>query len=359
MNKISDTQHEFFLREALTEAKKRRGFCAPHPAVGAVVVHQGQIISQAHHEGPGHAHAEAKVLQSIPPDLDNLYLYVTLEPCNHWGKTPPCVKAILDYGVKVVVYAYHDPHIHVPENVTRQILEKHGVEVIYYPIPEIDAFYSSYHYWVEHQMPVVTAKWAQSFNSKVGNAHQKTKLTNSAADNFTHHQRLYADVILTSAQTILCDNPKLNVRLESKPIAKDLAVLDGRLRLTGKEQCFQTARQVFIFHDASTTPSWAKENVSFYGVAHNGFGLDLKQVCQKLGVLGIHDVWLEAGPSLMTTMHQLGLVKKTHIFLTPHVLASDALDAFKPNYHFFSTPFQLQTQQMDDNILTTFTWQDE
>ena len=359
MDKISDTLHEFFLGEALTEARKRRGFCAPHPAVGAVVVHQGKIVGQAHHEGPGYAHAEARVLQSIAPNIDDLSLYVTLEPCNHWGKTPPCVKAILDYGVKVVVYAYHDPNIHVPENNTRQILEKHGVKVIYYPTPEIDAFYASYHYWVERQMPVVTAKWAQSFNAKVGYANQKTKLTNASADNFTHQQRLYADVILTSAQTILCDNPKLNVRLESNPIAKDLAVIDTRLRLTGEEQCFDTASQVLVFHDASLIPSWTKQHVSFYGIASDGLGVDLTRVCQQLACLGKHDVWLEVGPTLMSAMHQLHLVKTTHVFLTPHVLASDAIDAFKPDYHFFSTPFQLQTQQMDDNILTTFTWQDE
>ena len=167
MNTISVKQHEFFLREALKEAKKRRGFCAPHPSVGAVVVQKGQIVGSSYHDGPGHAHAEARLLGSIPPNLKDLYLYVTLEPCNHWGKMPPCVKAIIDYGVKAVVYAYSDPHIHIPENVTPEILEKQGIQVIYHPIPEIDEFYHSYHYWVKHQMPVITAKWAQSFNSKV------------------------------------------------------------------------------------------------------------------------------------------------------------------------------------------------
>ena len=165
---------------------------------------------------------------------------------------------------------------------------------------------------------------------------------------------------MTSAQTILSDNPKLNVRLGAEPIAKNLAIIDTHLRLTGQEQCFETAQQLFIFHDMSKTPNWSKKNVVFYAMDRDGLGLNLIKVCKKLAILGVHDIWLEAGPTLMSAMHQQGLIHKTHIFLTPHLLSFEALDAFKPEYNYFSpSSFQLQIQQMGDNILTTFTWQDE
>ena len=359
MKEINSASHEMFLYHALTEAKKRRGFCAPHPSVGAVAVHQGQVIAQAFHHSPGEPHAEVAVLSTIPPGIENLSLYVTLEPCNHWGKTPPCVKAILDYGVETVIFGFKDPHIHVPENDTFEILKSHGVKVIYHPLPEITKFYQSYQHWVNKKRPFITAKWAQSFDAKVGFLSARAYLTNTLANQFTHRQRSQTDVILTSANTILIDDPKLNVRLSDPSFGKIIAVLDTHLRLTGGEQFFKHSEQVHIFHAPNQKPTFYLPTVIYHPIGQTDVGLCLQSLVIKLAELGFHDVWLEAGPTLMAAMHEEKLVQVTHIFLVPTVLGKKGIDAYQLDYNFFSQPFELQSEQMDDNILTTFIWQEQ
>ena len=101
--------HEQFLLAALEQAKLGQGQCAPNPSVGAVAVQNGKIIAQAFHKGAGTPHAEQLLLAQLPPKMLGVNVYITLEPCNHWGKTPPCVQVLSDYGVERVYFAYFDP----------------------------------------------------------------------------------------------------------------------------------------------------------------------------------------------------------------------------------------------------------
>lgn len=354
------SHHEAFLQLAYEEALKRRGYCAPHPCVGAVAVLDDQVLAKGFHYGPGHVHAEVEVLSALPKNLKNITLYVTLEPCNHWGKTPPCVNAIIEYGVSCVVFAYRDPHIHQKDNDTTDILTRHGIEVLHYPMPIIDEFYQSYHHWVTFRKPLVIAKWAQSFDGKVGFSQKRVLLTNNDANQFTHQQRNIHDIIMTSSQTILCDNPKLNVRLPSTQNSKPVAVLDRQLKLTGDEEFFSYANHVHVFHQANAKPKYSHQHVSFHEVNLDEFGmLELHAVLELLGKIGYHDVWLEAGPRLMKAFHQQKLVKKTHVLLAPLILGNEALSAFPLDFDYFNAPFELYSQQLGNNMLSTFIWQDD
>ena len=183
---MGDSMHKEYLLSALEQAKLGRGICAPNPSVGAVAVCQDQILAKAWHPGAGQPHAEQVLLSRMPPLCQDVTLYVTLEPCNHWGRTPPCVDAIIAYGIKRVVYAYADPNPVVSTNNTPKILADHGIEVIHYPLAEIDAFYQSYTHWLATRKPWVTVKIAQSLDGHIaGPKGTRISISNSKCAQFT------------------------------------------------------------------------------------------------------------------------------------------------------------------------------
>ncbi|MDF1758007.1 MAG: bifunctional diaminohydroxyphosphoribosylaminopyrimidine deaminase/5-amino-6-(5-phosphoribosylamino)uracil reductase RibD [Legionellaceae bacterium] len=144
MKNTEKAKHIKFILEALKEASKGVSVCSPNPAVGAVAVVGDEIIAKDWHKGPGTDHAEVLVLNKIPRKTANVSLYVTLEPCNHWGRTPPCVDAIIKFGVQRVIYAFCDPNPIVKTNNSSSILNKNKIEVIHLPLPEINDFYKNY-----------------------------------------------------------------------------------------------------------------------------------------------------------------------------------------------------------------------
>lgn len=354
---LKSIMHKQFMLAALEQAYLGRGFCSPNPAVGAVVVHQGEIIAKSQHQGAGTAHAEQRVLQLLPENLKNLTLYVTLEPCNHWGKTPPCVSAIINSGVSTVVYAFKDPNPLVAVNDTPRILKEHGIEVIWAPMPEIDDFYRSYEYWMRTKKPWVTAKIAQSFDGKIAASDGKpATISNEACRVFTHKQRLYSDVILTTARTVLNDDPALTVRLGDKPISKPIAILDTHLSVSDKQKLLKTAEICHIFHDKMLEAREPLANCQYHGLPLKSGQLPLNSVLESLGELGFHDVWVEAGGRLFSALHEQGLVQTTYLYLAPTILGEDAPPAYTSSLC-FKRPFTIKWQAEADNIIACLQWQ--
>ena len=150
--------HKKFLLAALEQARLGQGFCAPNPCVGAVAVQNGIIIAQACHRGAGTPHAEQLLLAQIPPKTPGVSLYISLEPCNHWGRTPPCVDAIINHGIEQVIFAYLDPNPVVAKNNSSERLRAHGIKVTHYPVEEITEFYKSYTQWTLTRKPRVRLK---------------------------------------------------------------------------------------------------------------------------------------------------------------------------------------------------------
>lgn len=323
--------HDTFLQEALIEAWRARGQTAPNPAVGAVAVKQGNIVARAYHAGVGCLHAEQKLLEDLPEDCSDMTLYVTLEPCNHWGKTPPCVDGIIQRRFKQVVFGFCDPNPVVQKNDTPALLRAKGIDVLHYPMPEIDAFYESYAYWQKTGMPFVTVKVAQSLDGKIATQDkQPIALSNAACAAFTHSARKHSDVILTSTQTVMADNPLLNARLDDEVTAKPIAVV-GQTKLDGDFKLFDTAKELHFYE------------------TH-----DLLAVLKDLGAKGYHDVWVEAGSTLFTALHEAGLVNRTHIYLTPHV-AGDGISLCQDGV-IMQARKKVTLTTLDDNVKMTLDW---
>lgn len=349
--------HKEFMLYALEQAKLGKGQCAPNPCVGAVAVQQGVVIAKAWHRGAGLAHAEQLLLEQIPQATPEVTLYVTLEPCNHWGRTPPCVEAIIAHGIRRVVYAYADPNPVVAANHTPQILRDQGIEVIYYPLPEITEFYKSYHYWLQTGMPWVTVKMAQTLDGYIaGSGGTRTYISNETCFKFTQQQRHDSDVILTTSRTILQDDPQFTARLsDNESFAKHLAILDRKLSIQSNMQALQLAKSVHIYYDQSYQSISKLPRCVYHPISVQDNRLDLTAIFGHLGGLGYHDVWVEAGADLFYELHKKRLCNTTYIYIAPKTLETEGLSLYE-NQLPFEHAQHLEWQIMGDNAVLMIEW---
>ncbi|WP_338521569.1 bifunctional diaminohydroxyphosphoribosylaminopyrimidine deaminase/5-amino-6-(5-phosphoribosylamino)uracil reductase RibD [Candidatus Legionella polyplacis] len=349
--------HKIFMRLALKQAWLGKGFCSPNPSVGAVVVKDNKIIAKSYHRGFGSEHAEVSVLKKIPTNIKHLIMYVTLEPCNHWGKTPPCVNAIIAYGVYKVVYGFPDPNFIVKKNNTSKILQNAGIKVIYFPLEEVNSFYKSYDYWVKNKKPWITAKIAQSLNGKISFLKNKERclISNKLCSEFTHKQRLYSDVILTTSKTIERDNPLLNVRLRNKSIKKPIAILDRSLSLNKDMRVFYSAKSCYIYYDSKYDIKNIINNCYYYPVRSSANFLDIKTIISHLGNMGYHDVWVEAGGKLFSNLHYYNLVQCTYVYIAPRLLLGKAISAFQRQIDFCRSK-KIYWKIKKDNAILCIEW---
>jgi diaminohydroxyphosphoribosylaminopyrimidine deaminase/5-amino-6-(5-phosphoribosylamino)uracil reductase len=348
--------HKTFLLAALEQARLGQGFCAPNPCVGAVAVQNGNIIAQTYHRGAGTPHAEQLLLAQIPSKTPGVSLYISLEPCNHWGRTPPCVDAIIAHGgIEHVIFAYVDPNPVVANNNSSEKLRAQGIKVTHYPVEKITAFYASYTYWTKYKKPRVTVKIAQAFDGRIGSATgERVILSNSLCEEFTHKHRAAADVILTSARTVHLDNPRMNVRLGDKEQAKTVAIIDRQLTLNAGAHIFTTAAHCHIYHCDKREVSYS--NSSFHLMPEKNGAMDLSAVIGHLGELGYHDVWVEAGGAVFSTLHQEGLVHRTYVYLVPTSLGANAISAYQHN-RIFDRPHTVSWHALGDNMVACIDWQ--
>jgi diaminohydroxyphosphoribosylaminopyrimidine deaminase/5-amino-6-(5-phosphoribosylamino)uracil reductase len=351
--------HEQFLLAALEQAKLGQGQCAPNPSVGAVAVQNGKIIAQAYHKGAGTPHAEQLLLAQLQSQMLGVSVYITLEPCNHWGKTPPCVNALIEYGVERVCFAYFDPNPIVADNDSSAQLRSQGIDVDHRPLKEIDSFYKSYTQWLTTGKPHVTVKMAQSLDGKIGAAKgERIILSNKLCQQFTHERRSASDVILTSAKTIQADNPKMNVRLNGHEKEKPVAILDSHLNLDKSALIFSTASECHVYHKNTVNPPVDKQShCHYHAIGSKDNLLDLHQVITHLGKLGYHDVWVEAGGALFSSLHQEQLVDRTYFYLVPTCLGENTVSAYQKT-DLFARKHQVSWQVMGNNMILCVDWQE-
>ena len=319
-----------FLIVALEQAIKGAGRCAPNPAVGAVIVKAGRVIASGYHRGVGQDHAEVDAIKQCD-DAKGATIYVTLEPCCHYGRTPPCTKAIIEAGITRVVFGCRDPHRHTIET-GEQVLKKAGVSCDYCPVTEMTHFYRYYFYWLKTKTPWLTAKLAVSFDGKIAGAHGKpVKITGHELDQLTHQRRLYADGILTTVKTIMADDPQLTVRLNNIVIKKPLFILDSQGDLPLMARVIATAQSITIFHrrdaDSEKIKNLRDKQVTCVAVDYDQ-GLDLNAVKSYLAQLGLHHVWIEAGGIATTGFLQARLLNEFILYIAPILLGPQAVRAF-------------------------------
>lgn len=314
--------HALFLRRALELADRRRGFCAPNPAVGAVLVRDGRILSEGFHWAAGQNHAEVEALKdATPEDCLGATLYISLEPCCHHGRTPACTDLILKKGLSDVVYAFADPNPMVSGK-GHSILASAGVSVTHFRLAEVDAFYQSYAFWTRHHLPFTTIKLAMSLDGKTaGPGGVPLSITGPEANRFTHERRLKSDGILTSAKTVLADDPRLNARLYGAETPKPLVILDRLGRTPPAARIFQSAQSITLYtgRDVPEEKIQALQEVGAQVIALEAPEgvLPLKQILSHLGERGFHDLWVEGGAALFSAFLNERLAQKAYIYVAP------------------------------------------
>lgn len=358
-------QHLQYLAQALELARVRRGFCAPNPAVGALVVKDGKLLSSGYHWASGHPHAEVEALNQLTfEQAAGATLYITLEPCCHTDKqTPPCTELIIEKGIREVIYGFLDPNPAVCGNGVAR-LRNVGIECEYIPQQAIHDFYRSYAHWWQTQKPFVTAKLALSLDSKIaGPQGQPMGITGPQLQQFTHHQRKHADAILTSITTILHDDPQLNVRLSEDVIPKPIIILDSQLRLPLSARIFTTAAKIIVFHQPQVNELHLHQlqnmNVKCIAVPYGTHGLDLAEILNQLGKMGIHDLWVEAGGRLFQSFIEGKHAQRAIVYVGPKLLGKGATHAFSCEQDLLLNAQKIQWQVYGKDVVCEMEFHNE
>ena len=316
-----DADRQYFMQLALQQAMSRRGFCSPNPAVGAVVVNMDGVVAQGAHHAAGEPHAEVVALRAAADQARGATLYVTLEPCCHYGRTPPCTQAILDAGIVQVIFSYYDPNERVSGQ-GQSDLRQAGIACVYFPCDSVTEFYRSYHYWVRNKTPWITVKLAMTAQGGVADAQYRPMcISGQSANRLTHQSRLQSDAILTSVRTVLADDPQMNARLHQQAVSKAVFVIDPCLKLPLSARVIQTAQPLMVLCQPHASQQ-KKLELERHGVictevplAMNG-KIDLVEVMRMIGAHGAHDLWVEVGPTLFKALHSQGLVNETILYLS-------------------------------------------
>lgn len=351
-----------YLDQALALAQTRLGFCAPNPAVGAVIVKAGEVIATGVHHAPGSAHAEIEALNVAGEAARGAVMYVTLEPCCHWGKTGPCVTRIIEAGITSVHYAFQDPNPAVHGR-GAAALKAAGIQCDHVTHEAINAFYAPYAFWHAHQRPWVTAKIAMSLNGKIAHprgSDERLLLTGSELNTFTHQNRRTSDGILTTINTILADDPQLNVRLENTIVPKPIFVLDTHARLPLTAQVCDTSARLVLLHGPKVAPKRIKEleaqNIQCIVCPEGATGLELDTCFSHIGAAGVHHIWMETGQQCLQNVLDQKLLQQLFVYLSPKWLDKDYLSAFVHPVD-FSDAQHIQWHPMGREVYGDFRWE--
>ncbi|MDP6164012.1 MAG: bifunctional diaminohydroxyphosphoribosylaminopyrimidine deaminase/5-amino-6-(5-phosphoribosylamino)uracil reductase RibD [Candidatus Thioglobus sp.] len=298
---------------ALKLSRLGRGSVEANPMVGCVITRDNKIIAQDYHRQYGKGHAEINALDQINHKADNCNVYVTLEPCSHQGKTPPCVKALINANVAKVFVATLDSNLEVSGSGVK-LLRDSGIEVevglLEKSALEINRGFLKR---MKTDLPFVTSKIAMSLDGRVAMRNGQSKwITSDASRNDVQILRSQNQAILTGSGTILNDNPMLTIRnqeLNSKPLR---VVIDSNNQITDKSlNIFSNDSETLILNESNSK------------VLENG-KLDLKSAVIYIGSLGINNLLLEAGSGLNGAMMEAGLIDEFIIYTAPIILGSDA-----------------------------------
>lgn len=349
-------KHENYLTRALELAKTRQGATGSNPAVGAVIVKDDLILAEGYHWGTGHPHAEIEAFAKLTPQqLEGATLYVTLEPCCHFGRTPPCVEAIAKHKIAAVYYGYQDPNPKVAGK-GAQFLQNQAISCTHIPLAAITVFYKSYQHWWTTQKPFVIAKLAITLDAKIAHpAGQPATITSQDANNLTHRLRKRANAILTTAKTIIADNPQLNVRLPHQTIAKPIYIIDRHLSTPINAKIFTTAEKLTFFYQSSLPPEKLKpfqdQNAHCIPIEAHNHQLSLTTILTEIGKQGCHELFIEAGGHLFQSLITAHLVNQALIWIAPKLLGPQAIPAFPLKEDIFIAAKKVKWEIFDKDIL--------
>ena len=327
---FSDLDHAHMHR-ALELAWQGRFSTSPNPRVGCVIAHGEQIVGQGFHVKAGEPHAEVHALRQAGTFAQGATAYVTLEPCAHYGRTPPCAESLRESGVARVVAAMRDPNPLVAGK-GLAILTAAGVLVecglLEHKARELNRGFLSR---IERKRPFISLKMAASLDGKTALSDGCSKwITGELARSDVQQLRAQSCAILTGIGTILADNPQLNVRQFNTLRQPIRVILDSYFRLPEKSQVVQDDGETWLFTLADT-PSWVAkyENLRVFRQPEKIAQLNLHWVSEILAQNGVGEVLLEAGQTLATAFLQADLVDEIVYFQSPKILGDTARGIFK------------------------------
>lgn len=330
---FSELDHHF-MRQALALAAKGQFTTSPNPNVGAVVVKDGHVVGEGYHKQAGGPHAEVFALKQAGDQTIGATCYVTLEPCSHYGRTPPCALALIQAGIKRVVVAMLDPNPLVAGKGI-QLLQDAGIEVESGLMQaEAAALNPGFLHKMQQQRPFVRLKLAASVDGAIALHNGQSKwITGAAAREDVQLQRAQSCAILSTAQTVLADHALLNVRskavtpLENGQLRQPLRVILDRLgRLTGTEPLFSTGGDILLVHQSGLNlPEFVGGKVQRLELPVNDqHRFDLDELLALLARKSIHLLWVEAGSQLASQFWQLGLIDELVLYQAPMLLGQQA-----------------------------------
>jgi len=319
------SEDERWMARALALAERGRGLCSPNPMVGAVVVSEGRLVGEGFHASAGGPHAEAEALRQAGDRARGATLYVTLEPCNHQGRTPPCVDAILRAGIRRVVVAAGDPNPRVRGGGTRALREA-GLEVLSgCREDEARACNRVFLAAMERLRPHVTLKCAMTLDGKIAAFDRSARwITGDAARLEAHRLRSQSDAVMVGIGTVLADDPALTVRLDPPWPREPLrVVVDSGARLPLAARLIDSgtpARAVVAVADEAPAERLARleaRGVTVLSCKSRDGRVDPADLCARLFALDVTGVLLEGGSELNGAFIEAGLVDRVAIFIAP------------------------------------------
>lgn len=341
MSSLSSERDQRFMEHALDLARRGVGLASPNPTVGCVIVKDGAILGEGFHQYDWRDHAEIVALKQAGERAKGATLYVTLEPCNHTGRTGPCSEAIIAAGICRVVAAMEDPNPKTKGTGFAR-LRAAGIEVESGLLEEkAQQLNEAFAHWITTKKPFITLKSALTLDGQLAlpksrKSKKQEWITSEESRAEVHRMRHASDALLTGIGTILADNPLLTDRSGLERRRRLLRViLDTRLRLSPKSRIVQTSDDDLLVYTSATLKSLKARKLQNAGVElieikHTRSGLDLSAVLKDLGRRDILSVLLEAGPHLNAAALSANLINKLVLFYAPKIAGNSHVPFVNP-----------------------------
>ena len=311
------------MRRAIELAKKGMGFVNPNPLVGAVIVKDGRIIGEGYHERYGALHAERNAIANLCESAEGADIYVTLEPCCHHGKQPPCTEAVFEAGIRNVYVGSYDPNPLVSGK-GFEFLRSHGVKVTENVLRgECDALNDIFFHYITTKTPYVIMKAAMSIDGRTASFTGDSKwISNELSRADVHHTRKRCAAIMAGINTVFADDPMLDCRCDdpSNPIR---VICDSRLRIPMNSRIMKTAGDIPTVIATVSGDAEKAEVIKAAGaevIVTDGERVNLTELMAELGKRKIDSVLVEGGAELHASMLEAGLVNELHVYIAPKII---------------------------------------
>jgi len=313
---------EKWMKRALRLAEAGRGRTSPNPVVGAVLVKRGEVVGEGYHAKIGEAHAEIVALRQAGEKARGAVLYLNLEPCTHYGKTPPCVPQVIKAGLKRAVIGMEDPNPLV-NGKGIELLRKSGLDVKLGVLgKECQRLNEAFCKYIVKREPFVVLKVAATLDGKIATRNGDSKwISGEAARRFVHRLRDQVDGVLVGIGTVLKDDPLLTARMKEGREPYRI-VLDSRLKIPEEAKVFEHSPSEVILATTGSAPHEKIERLEKRGVrvlivdSKEG-RVDLRSCLSKLGEIGMMNLLVEGGSQVNGSFLDEGLIDKFLLFLSP------------------------------------------